>query len=216
MTEPCDRISKHPLYGTWTNMICRCYRETASGFEYYGGRGITVCSRWMDGEDDVNPFLCFVEDMGPRPDKHTLDRIETDGNYEPSNCRWATYAEQAANRRPRSPLNKGRKTEEDDDELLLVHKTIIKRVRDFVEPIPNCKTSQVDDGWKKWPAPQENNLIEIGMLKDRRLIWISHGFFSWKEEHGWMRLFNGEWYGAGFNKYPHRNAFWRPTRQCSI
>jgi hypothetical protein len=70
----------------------RCNCRTLSGFEDYGGRGITVCERWRDYE-------CFLADMGERPAGTTLDRINNDGNYEPSNSRWATSKQQRANRR---------------------------------------------------------------------------------------------------------------------
>ena len=72
-------------------MRYRCQDVTNPDYRYYGARGITVCDQWSD-------FLTFVHDMGERPDGHTLDRIDSDGNYEPSNCRWATRSQQNTNR----------------------------------------------------------------------------------------------------------------------
>jgi hypothetical protein len=82
-------------YSIWTGMIQRCQNEKATSYSTYGGRGISVCDRWMIS------FENFYADMGPRPSpNHTLDRYpDMNGNYEPNNCRWATIEEQSSNRR---------------------------------------------------------------------------------------------------------------------
>lgn len=80
-------------YNSWDTMTQRCTNIRNSNYSYYGGRGITICDRWLES------FENFLEDMGVRPEGKTLDRIDVDGNYEPSNCRWATYSEQSSNKR---------------------------------------------------------------------------------------------------------------------
>lgn len=83
-------------YTSWDSMIQRCTNPKNDRWEYYGGRGIEVCQRWLT-------FDNFLSDMGQRPHRLlTLDRIEVNGNYEPGNCRWADWKTQAANKRPRA------------------------------------------------------------------------------------------------------------------
>lgn len=80
------------IYQTWFAMKQRCYDKNQKHFNRYGGRGIVVCDRWK------NSFSAFYKDMGKRPFKKAqIDRINNDGNYEPSNCRWVTNAENCRN-----------------------------------------------------------------------------------------------------------------------
>lgn len=91
--EALGRKRPSPEYSTWISMRNRCNNPKNHAYSYYGGRGISVCERWND-------YANFIADMGPRPSPtHSIDRENNDGNYEPSNCRWATKTEQAANQR---------------------------------------------------------------------------------------------------------------------
>jgi len=84
--------SPTPTYTTWLSMKKRCHDKKGSSYKNYGGRGITICKHW-------GQFKNFLDDMGERPSNKTLDRIDNNGNYEKSNCRWATAKEQGRNSR---------------------------------------------------------------------------------------------------------------------
>lgn len=86
----------HPLYSRWKGMLQRCSDPNSIHYSMYGGRGISVCSRWLGADG----FWNFVSDVGEKPFAGaSIDRIDPNGNYEPSNCRWATPKEQGGNTR---------------------------------------------------------------------------------------------------------------------
>ena len=102
---------QHGLDGTpehisWKNMIQRCTNHNKPDYVNYGGRGITVCGRWL--EPNGRGFLNFLEDMGKKDGKQEIDRIDVNGNYEPSNCRWECSSVQTHNRRKTKSI-KGKK-----------------------------------------------------------------------------------------------------------
>ena len=85
-------LSRDKTYSTWVDMKLRCLNPSHKAYRHYGGRGITVCERWLVFEN-------FFKDMGVKPDGLSLDRIDNNGDYEPNNCKWSTWKEQRNNQR---------------------------------------------------------------------------------------------------------------------
>lgn len=97
--------SKTPEYNAWSEMKQRCLNPQNHAFQNYGGRGIGVCDRWINSVEN------FIADMGPRPSSsHTLERRDVNGNYEPNNCYWATWAAQSNNKRVSLSFTHGGRT----------------------------------------------------------------------------------------------------------
>lgn len=93
VTHGYARTKKSPEYRAWVHMHQRCKNPKNASYQYYGGSGIKVCERWND-------FASFLADVGNRPTSaHSLDRLDSSGDYTPENCKWSTPAEQSRNRR---------------------------------------------------------------------------------------------------------------------
>jgi hypothetical protein len=133
-------LSNTRVYRAWTQMHTRCKSEKSISYPRYGGRGVRVCDRWIS-------FDAFIEDMGfPPTEKHQLDRIAVDGNYEPSNCRWVTHKENSRNKSNNTMLSFGGKTKcvsEWAEELGMKSQTLSRRIHTSKWSIEKALTTPV-------------------------------------------------------------------------
>ena len=143
----------HPAeYAAWNSMLRRCDRKSHAAYHHYGGRGISVCERWRDD------FWAFFEDMGPRPSPDlSIERIDNDGNYEPSNCKWATRKEQGLNRRPHGPHRRSK---------MITHEGRTQKMADWAREIgitPQIIYKRLRRGWPVAKALQKEDLRSESM-----------------------------------------------------
>lgn len=147
------RGSLSPEYRAWRAMKSRCYWPPFIEFQNYGGRGIVVCDRWRES------FETFLADIGPRPGKGwSLDRIDVNGNYEPSNCRWATAKEQASNTRVNRNVQIGGET-----------MTVTEASR-RLQIVPRGTTaSRISEGWDLMEALTRPRVKPAGPVRRSRI-----------------------------------------------
>lgn len=136
------QTKKKRSYSTWKSMKDRCLNPNSGDHHKYAARGIRICDRWLDFEN-------FFADMGERPEGKTLDRIDNDGNYEPSNCRWATPKEQANNRRKRRCFRLADHPELTDDKYVEREQKRCQ-LREQPETVIFYSTPSED----RWPLPE--------------------------------------------------------------
>ena len=176
-------MSLTPIYRVWRAMRNRCARVKNKDYADYGGRGITVCERW-------NSFESFLSDMGPRSEGMTIERHNANGNYEPSNCRWATRLEQAHNKRNNVHLTANGKTQTMSEwarELGVNHTAIVYRLkagwsveRAVTEAAPERPNGKLTDAQAQWAIDSYPSMsfAKIGAalgVSDTNVIQIVRG-----------------------------------------
>jgi hypothetical protein len=179
-------MSSSPEYRIWSLIIQRCINSNCPRYHDYGGRGITVCDRWL------NSFEAFYEDMGPRPSPdHSIDRRENDGNYEKNNCKWSTRVEQQNNKRNNVFYEyNGRKYQ--IAELIKLPEALINRV------CHNTLVSRLQEsGWSVEDAI--NTSIKVQIARTYVFNGITKTISEWSEEYNvdyhklYRRLIRDKW-----------------------
>ncbi len=155
-----SKAGKSSEYLSWRGAVSRCTKPHDKNYNKYGGRGIGVCDRWRHGEKDRSGFQCFIVDMGDKPSKkHSLDRINNDGDYSPENCKWSTHREQCNNRRSSKWITLDGET-----------KTLVQWCRIYNHPRGRIHARlkagwSVDDAFKKALVPSGLTRLKVGEIK---------------------------------------------------
>jgi hypothetical protein len=151
-------MTNHPLHDVWRGIIGRCTNIDDAAYDRYGGRGIRVCDRWLSIEN-------FITDMSPRPAGTSIDRIDNNGNYEPTNCRWATAKEQANNRRSSRLLSFNGETKtlaEWSEKFGVNYQTILHRMDRFGWSVEKALTTPA----RKFTAEHHSPKAVLQVLAD--------------------------------------------------
>ena len=169
-------LKTHGATGTtthriWKSIVSRCTIPSATGFQNYGGRGITICDRWLD-------FTNFLEDMGERPsEKHSVDRIDYNAGYSPENCRWATSTEQNRNTRANRKVTVDGVTRcvSEWAEIVGVHESLIRQ--------------RMDRGWTpeaavKTPKNSSDRGLLSGTSRTITVDGVTRTVFGWAKHLG--------------------------------
>lgn len=150
---PRHGMSHTLTYQVWRGMIARCTYPNNPRFPHYGARGIRVCERWLKS------FAAFYEDMGEKPPEMSIDRIDNDGNYEPSNCRWASRTAQQRNRSNCRLITIAGETKALSEWCQIYGRkspTVIKRLKRGMAPVEALSTSETSC---KQPFSHRNSVI---------------------------------------------------------
>ena len=172
-------MSRTPTHVTWASMLQRCNNPNSDKYQYYGGRGVTVCERW-------HTFENFLADMGERPStKHSIDRIDNDRGYNPDNCQWVTMRKQNRNRRSNIEIEYNGETmclTDWADRLGLNYETLRQRIRDY--------GWSVEDAFSRSVQPRELDITHSGETLtlqqwSERTGLDSHLIYNRIHEKGW-------------------------------
>jgi hypothetical protein len=167
-----------PTYRSWQSMKLRCLKKTHNRYNYYGGRGIKLCERWLS-------FGNFLADMGERPAGTSLDRINNDGDYEPGNCRWATQTQQVRNSSNAKPITIDGETlciSEWAERAGISPMALIARVRQATEAVIRNAISPPDVSFP-------NNVNDLVGRKFGKLTVIGFSHAGPHGAHGRIRYF---------------------------